>query len=288
MSWELVVILNMVIAVCYVLISSVILSGLLHTQQLRSNPLALATAMIFVSCAIHHWAHALHLLIPEGGGSRAGLEATRQTYSGIHNVLIEALGAVVAITYLGLRRSYRTLLDTPAMFEDAVRAAAEAKLREAVYVDQLTQVPNRAAYQAYADELVGDPRAVAVLFVDLDGFKLINDTFGHDGGDRLLRDVAQRLTDGLRGDERLFRIGGDEFLVIGIGLAGEAVDELVARVKRLITDPFTVSGGTIRIGASIGVASGDDAAAVDGLVREADFGMYQIKSGRDGRRLTRS
>lgn len=280
MSWELVVALNMVIAACYVVISALILIGLARTRQLRSNKLALATAMIFATCALHHWAHALHLLIPEGGGGRAGLEATRQTYSGVHNVVIEVLGAVVAITYLGLRRTYGTLLNTPAMFDDAVRATAEEHLRVMAFTDPLTDVPNRAAYQVYADGLAHDRCSVTVLFVDLDGFKLINDDFGHDAGDRLLQDVAKRIDAGMLDGERLFRIGGDEFLVMATGLETDAVDELLARVTALISDPFVMREGSVVIQASIGVARGDDGSNVDHLVREADAAMYRIKSAR--------
>lgn len=279
MAWQLVVALNLVIAACYVVISTLILVGLARTRQLRSNKLALATAMIFASCALHHWAHAMHLVIPEGGGGRAGLEATRQTYSGIHNVLIEVIGAAVAVTYLGLRRTYGSLLNTPAMFDDAVRAAAEEHLRVMAFTDPLTGVPNRAAYQAYADGLAGDPRSVAVLFIDLDGFKRVNDRFGHDVGDRLLQDVAHRIRDGLADEERLFRIGGDEFLVMGVEPADEG-GELVARVSGLISTPFSMREGTISIGASIGVAHGQSGANVDQLARDADAAMYAIKSSR--------
>lgn len=282
MSWQLVVALNMIIAVCYVVIASLILMGLARTRQLRTNRLALATAMIFATCALHHWAHALHLVIPEGGGGRAGLEATRQTYSGIHNVLIEVLGAAVAITYLGLRRTYRTLLNTPAMFDDAVRAAAEATLRVAAFTDHLTDVPNRAAYQAYADGLQGDDRPVAALFIDLDGFKDVNDLYGHDAGDRLLRDVAQRIQEGLKRAERVFRLGGDEFLVLGVGLEGEAVEDLLDRVTSLFASPFTMREGQISVRASIGVARGEEGVQIGHLVREADVAMYRIKQDRQG------
>lgn len=283
MTWALVVVLNMVIAVAYVVISALIFTGLVRTKQLRSNRLALATGMIFASCAIHHWAHGLHLLIPEGGGGRAGLEATRQTYSGIHNVLIEILGAVVAITYLGLRRNYKALINTPVMFDDAVRAAAEEHLRVMAFTDQLTAVPNRAAYQAFADGLTDDRRPVAVLFIDLDGFKQINDELGHDAGDRLLRDVAQRLESGLGRGERLFRIGGDELLVMGVDLDEAAVDDLVTKVRTLIEAPFPSRDGDITVTASIGVARGESGAHVDKIVREADVAMYRAKAARHDR-----
>ncbi|MCW2829912.1 MAG: diguanylate cyclase [Aeromicrobium sp.] len=287
MSWELVVGFNAVISACYVAIASLILSGLIRTRQLRTNKLALATALIFATCALHHWAHGLHLIIPEGGGGQAGLEATRETYSGVHNVLIEVLGAAVAVTYLGLRRNYKALLNTPAMFDDAVRAAAEERLRVMAFTDLLTGVPNRAAYQAFADGMVGDPRSVQVLFVDLDGFKKINDQYGHDFGDRLLREVAQRLVRGLASGERLFRVGGDEFLVMGVDHADGTADGFVARVRELIRLPLSMREGEVSIDASIGVAVGADGSRVDELVREADVAMYQIKATRRSAALSK-
>jgi diguanylate cyclase (GGDEF)-like protein len=280
MSWQLVAGLNLLIAGCYVVISALIVTGLVRTRQLWSNKLGLATAMIFATCALHHWAHALHLLIPEGGGGRAGLEATRQTFDGSHNIAVEVLGAGVALTYLGLRRNYRALLSTPAMFDDAVRAAAEQRLRVMAFTDQLTEVPNRAAYQAYADSLRGDPRPVAVLFADLDGFKQINDSQGHEAGDRLLREVAQRMLTGLRPAERLFRVGGDEFVVVGVGLAEAEADDLRDRVEWLVSAPFVTREGAVSVRASIGTSWDANGNQVDRLVREADVEMYRVKAAR--------
>ncbi len=277
MGWTLVVILNGVIATCYVLIAGLIAQGLVRTRQVRTNPLALATAGIFLTCAVHHAHHGLHLV---AGGTPAELATVRAMFGEWHSVAIDVLGAVVALTYLGLRRSYRALLNTPAMFDDAVRLAAEQHWRERALTDQLTGIPNRAAYQHLADDLLDDVDTgdVAVLFIDLDGFKQINDEFGHDAGDRLLHDVAQRLHAGRWEGEDVFRLGGDEFVIVCAERSSSLrLPDVVQRVHRQISAPFEVRSGQIVIGASIGAAAGPASRGVDRLLRQADASMYQIK-----------
>lgn len=273
MGWQVVVTLNFVIAACYFVIAGLIVQGLVRTRQVFSNHLALATAGIFTTCALHHSEHGLHLLLGDG---TADLRSARQVFGGWHDVAVDALGAAVAVIYLGLRRSYKTLLHTPAMFDDAVRVAAEHRLRELAFTDDLTGIPNRAAYRRYADSMAADDLPVTVCFIDLDGFKAVNDTYGHDAGDRMLHDVAQRISAGL-GQERVFRIGGDEFMVIALDLGNADSTHLVARLTDLIGQPVAVRDGEIVIAASIGVASGAARMGVDSLLREADADMYRIK-----------
>jgi diguanylate cyclase (GGDEF)-like protein len=280
MLWQATVALNLIIAGCYVMICFLITQGLIRTRQIRVNPLAVATATIFLTCAVHHAHHALHLVRTFGPHAHAhDLVSVRAVFGEWHTVAVELVGAMVAVTYLGLRHSYKALLNTPAMFDDAVRLAAEERLREVAFTDQLTGVPNRAAYQQYADGMTAADGDVHVLFVDLDGFKLVNDTFGHDAGDRMLREIAQRLLTGLADQGRLFRIGGDELVVIARAVDVPR-DELLARAQALIAQPVSVRDGTIVISASIGATTGPALAGVDGLVREADAGMYAIKSQR--------
>jgi len=278
MGWQLVAVLNAVIATCYVLIAALILQGLLRTRQLTTNSLAVATAAIFTTCALHHGHLSLELMISFGSAAHAEeLAAARVAASGWHMVLIDALGATVGIIYLGLRRSYKALLNTPAMFDDAVRVAAEQQLREVAFTDVLTGIPNRAAYQLHADGLAGAGRSVAVLFIDLDGFKSINDQHGHDAGDRLLRDVAQRLHAGLGDGEAVLRLGGDEFVLIAVGCEPASADALVERTMSTIAGPFLVRDGTVAIAASIGLATGPAGTGIDQLVRHADAAMYRVK-----------
>ena len=278
MGWQLVAGLNAVIATCYVLIALLILQGLTRTRQLTTNSLAVATAAIFTTCALHHGHLAVELMIPFGGAEHAQeLAAERAAASGWHMVLIDALGATVGIIYLGLRRSYKALLNTPAMFDDAVRVAAERQLREFAFTDSLTGIPNRAAYQLHADGLAAGTRPVAVLFVDLDGFKAINDQHGHDAGDRLLREVAQHLAAAVGEGEAVFRLGGDEFVVVAVGCEPSAAQALVERMRVAIARPVQVRDGIVGIAASIGLATGPAGSGIDQLLRQADAAMYRVK-----------
>jgi diguanylate cyclase (GGDEF)-like protein len=230
---------------------------------------------------MHHGHHAAHLVWSSGpAGSTEQLDAVRAVFGEWHTVLIDVLGAVVAVVYLGLRRHYRALVHTPGMFDDAVRRAAEQQLRDLAFTDALTGVPNRAAYQAFADELSGREVDVCVLFLDLDGFKAVNDALGHEAGDRVLRDVGQRLTSTLREGERVFRLGGDELVVVGVGHGPAAGQELVRRATRAAALPVALREGSMTVGASVGLACGRAAVGVDALLREADQAMYAIKKAR--------
>jgi diguanylate cyclase (GGDEF)-like protein len=281
MAWQAVVGLNLVTAACYFGIATLILLGLLRTRQMSSNPLALATAAIFTTCGVHHGHHALHLMISfSNAHAAADVVAVRNVFGEWHSILIDLLGAAVAVTYLGLRRSYKALLNTPSMFDDAVRLAAERRLREVAFTDQLTGIPNRAAYQQLADRLAETDETVTVAFVDLDRFKAVNDRYGHDAGDQLLRAVAQRLSRELEAVGAVFRLGGDEFVLVA---RGDRVgpNQLAAQVQNVLVRPFELADTELVVGASIGVASGAADAGVDRMLRQADADMYAIKARRE-------
>ena len=158
--------------------------------------------------------------------------------------------------------------------------------------DALTGLYNRAYFsqrmQAVLDEAASDGRQVAVLFLDLDGFKKVNDTAGHEAGDHLLRIVAQRLSACVRQSDTLARLGGDEFVVLldNVRSLGEA-ERLAQRIVEAIAQPFSTSGTEYYLGASIGIAvypeHGSDAAT---LLRCADAAMYNAKqNGRNQHRV---
>lgn len=271
MGWTATVALNVVITLCYLGISGVVLRGLVHTRQLSSNPLALATSLIFLSCAAHHGHHALHVW--DGG---AQVKATFGTW---HSVAIDVFGATVAVVYLSLRRRYTALLNTPSMFEDRVTAETERRLREMAYHDQLTGLSNRTALAELADSLdKTQGRPLVVAYVDLDGFKPINDAYGHDTGDRVLRDVAERMTATLLPNEKVFRLGGDEFLVVCADHVGRLTDT-AGRIRAPIAQRIAVrEHASVHLGCSIGLArgtTGED--TVEDLVRRADAAMYLAK-----------
>jgi diguanylate cyclase (GGDEF)-like protein len=138
--------------------------------------------------------------------------------------------------------------------------------------DVLTGLANRAAFTA-ALEQAGEP--VAVLFIDLDDFKAVNDGLGHAAGDKLLREVADRLTAAGGADAVTARLGGDEFALMVAGLAADEVDRLAERVVTAIREPVQVAGTHALVGASVGIADGQ--ADADLLLRRADQAMYAAK-----------
>jgi diguanylate cyclase (GGDEF)-like protein len=149
--------------------------------------------------------------------------------------------------------------------------------------DQLTDLPNRGLFRDIVQrELIraDDDRPFAVLFMDLDRFKEINDTLGHHYGDRLLESIGPRISAGLRTGDVLARLGGDEFALLLRGLRAPRDAERVAeRVCERLAEPFELSDFTVEVEASIGIAwSGDGDANVDDLLRRADVAMYSAKA----------
>jgi len=127
--------------------------------------------------------------------------------------------------------------------------------------------------------------AVAVLFVDLDGFKPVNDAHGHEAGDELLRQVADRLSGCVREGDVLARVGGDEFVVLMPGVTAQAdADAMSHRVRLAVERPFQVFGAEISIGASVGVHLATTSDDPDQALRAADHAMYTVKHLGGGRR----
>ena len=120
----------------------------------------------------------------------------------------------------------------------------------------------------------------AILLLDLDGFKAVNDTLGHAAGDTLLVEVARRLTGLLRASDTVARLGGDEFVVLLDGLVEPGWQKVVCdSIRAAITKPFVLDGHEVEVGLSIGVAvSTADSANPDHMLREADAAMYRVKS----------
>ncbi len=156
--------------------------------------------------------------------------------------------------------------------------------------DALTGLPNR---MLLADWLAADIQTsqrrnsqAAVLFVDLDKFKHVNDTHGHEVGDRLMRAVADRLRTMLRPEDRVIRFGGDEFVVLCPDINSAAAAEKVAnRVIEIIEQPFTIGDDSMRISASVGVALAEHRGVKpEDVLRDADVAMYQAKAQGSGPR----
>jgi diguanylate cyclase (GGDEF)-like protein/PAS domain S-box-containing protein len=166
----------------------------------------------------------------------------------------------------------------------AERTASERLAYEATH-DSLTGLPNRAYVVTRATEALesgGHHVLAAVLFIDLDNLKTINDSLGHDAGDDVLRSAAQRLCRAVRSDDVVARLGGDEFLVLLIGqIARPDLDALADRLHATLSEPVGITGVTLRIGASIGIVvveNNDDPRAASQILRDADTAMYEAKT----------
>ena len=172
------------------------------------------------------------------------------------------------------------------------RRAAEEQIAYLAYHDSLTGLPNRALLQEHLELALArgrrQGRGVALLYLDLDGFKLVNDSLGHPAGDELLVHVTMRLKERRRGMDLLARQGGDEFLLLLADLPREEAEGVARAVAdgllQALTKPFTISGAEFHIGASIGISLYPrDAADADELLRHADASMYEAKAaGRNG------
>jgi diguanylate cyclase (GGDEF)-like protein len=165
--------------------------------------------------------------------------------------------------------------------------AVERQLRQRAEQDELTGLPNRAIFFDRLDRALADARikqtGVAVLFLDVDRFKQVNDTHGHPVGDAVLREFAARLRSVVRGSDTIARLGGDEFAMILPGLPGiEHAERVAADILAAIGARFDVDGVHLDVGTSIGVAySHGGNETPESLLGRADRKLYQAKS--DGR-----
>jgi diguanylate cyclase (GGDEF)-like protein len=207
-------------------------------------------------------------------GVPALLTLTRQD-SAFSDRLVVA-GIVLALTTTASWRVSRAL---------RAHARSEADLAHQATHDPLTNLPNRLAAESHLTRALFENRAadkqVALLFLDLDRFKLLNDTMGHTAGDELLVAVAGRLKGRVRRHELVARVGGDEFVVILDDVTGVAdAFEVCRRIRAALEAPFVLRGGEVFTSASIGVALSEGRAAAGGaetMIREADTAMYQAK-----------
>jgi diguanylate cyclase (GGDEF)-like protein len=171
---------------------------------------------------------------------------------------------------------------------EAIRA--EARINHLACHDALTDLPNRVLFQEKLSEaLVRVPRgeSVAVLCLDLDRFKFVNDTLGHGVGDELLKLVGERLRKSLRESDTVARLGGDEFAIIQpFAQQPNGATVLASRVIETLSAPFTIGDHQIEIGTSVGIAiAPNDGDTADQLLKSADLALYRAKS--DGRGVHR-
>jgi diguanylate cyclase (GGDEF)-like protein len=203
---------------------------------------------------------------------RPGARILGDTLPALLGALLVA-GAIIIALMRNLQRASSQL--------QAERAEAQHRAMH----DPLTGLGNRALFRDRLDTALrnlprGEPR-LALLALDLDRFKQVNDTLGHEAGDELLRQVSSRITGALRPSDTLARLGGDEFAIIQPDIAthGDA-GRLAQRIIDALQPPFHIAGTLAQIGVSIGVATAPDLAQTDAeLVARADDALYQAKSG---------
>ncbi len=160
------------------------------------------------------------------------------------------------------------------------RIRAEKKIRHFVYYDPLTELPNRKMMLENLNMLLEiKNNSFAILFIDLDGFKSINDNYGHQVGDKVLKNVAHTLQGIISNNDIISRIGGDEFVIIPTNIKSITyVQEISDRIQKALKTPFIYNEEALSVGASIGISifpeHGKDA---DTLIRKADVAMYEVK-----------
>jgi diguanylate cyclase (GGDEF)-like protein len=230
--------------------------------------------------------------VPVHAGNPVQVAAVMEVYSDVtplvermersqRNILAVVLGSLLAIyaLILGIALRYRRLIGE----KEAERLAQEERIRHQAYHDALTGLPNRASFAEHIEEAVRRARrtgwTLGVMFLDLDRFKVINDSLGHDSGDQLLRVAAGRIKRSIRDSDLLFRMGGDEFTVLLESVRGPEETAAVARrIIDTIAEPVQLQQHEIRTTVSIGMAlfPKDDATG-DRLVKSADTAMYRAK-----------
>ncbi len=171
------------------------------------------------------------------------------------------------------------------MFHDiSEKKFQEAKLQKLAYHDALTGLPNRQLFmdriQMAISSAARNDGALALLFLDIDDFKYVNDTYGHPAGDQLLKQVKQKVSEVCRDEDTFARYGGDEFVLLLNGVQNsQAVTAVVLRILKLFREPFVISGNENYVSVSIGIAmypeDGEDAIT---LLKHADLALYNAKS----------
>ncbi|MDI5987067.1 EAL domain-containing protein [Halomonas sp. M4R5S39] len=200
-------------------------------------------------------------------------------YAEVFRVLAWPLLATLAMMLLGALVTARALRPLLSRIDEQAR-----RLEESAHYDALTRLPNRyhlgQRLEAALEAATSERSRLAVLFLDLDHFKGVNDSLGHPLGDRLLRAVGRRLSLALRDRGQLGRLGGDEFLVVIEHLSPpEAAEEVACQLIDALAEPFRVGGHEIFLGASIGISLfPEDGTTSEALIRNADTAMYRAKA----------
>lgn len=162
---------------------------------------------------------------------------------------------------------------------------ANLKLKEIAYFDPLTGAANRILLKSSFEKLKSTKiDSIAILFIDMNNFKSVNDTYGHDVGDFLLGEVVSRIKAKLRDSDLLCRLGGDEFVLLIANIEKSEVETVRERIHDTLAEPIEVNGSIIHVSASIGLSFTTESAQaeLEEMLKEADIAMYTAKNGRMG------
>ncbi|MBN9441263.1 EAL domain-containing protein [Bosea sp. (in: a-proteobacteria)] len=210
---------------------------------------------------------------------RSALVSVQSTQQAASQEVVTRGGLVLVVTFAPAAEGGILMLT-----EDATeRKRTEARIEQMARFDELTGLANRFEYNRHIDDafarLERTGEAFALLYVDLDGFKQVNDSLGHDIGDLVLMETASRLRNATRGNDVLARFGGDEFLLILPSADQGVVTAIAQRMIDSMTRAFVVDGKTVYVTASIGIAMApDDGSSPADLLRHADTALYKAKS----------
>ncbi len=263
-------------------------------QQEKAKSLLLEQASPLQVKALQNLENLLNL---EQEKSKASVDKARTNFNKtiIYLIMGTILGGLISIIIgifvsihisrlLALLKKTNRSLESKVSKRTAQLRQMNIKLEELANYDSLTKIPNRNLFIELLTQAIKHSKrnktSTGLLFIDLDGFKKVNDDFGHDYGDKLLIQVADRLKKSSRDVDVIARLGGDEFTVILTDVAdSDAAAQVAARIVKHLKEPFTIDKQLIHIGSSIGIALyPQHADNLDDLIKMADEAMYQVKN----------
>ncbi len=254
--------------------------SLRHNSR-RMRPLRAGAAIVMGLAIVGmHYTGMSAASFPAGSLCMAATEGGHSAWVAVAIIIVTLTVTAVALT-ISLLEDVRLETENAAL----TRSLAEAN-QELGYLalhDALTKLPNRVLLECRLDDALSkaheDGGQFALMFMDLDGFKVVNDAYGHQVGDRLLVQVAERLAAGVRGKDTVARVGGDEFVLLVPGEDRAGATAVASRLLAAISAPFQADGHDLRISTSIGIAMCPaDGASVHDALMHADAAMYHAKS----------